>query len=107
HGPRAFGRREEMVFLGREISETKNYSEYYAEQIDNEVRELVDEAYRRALDTLTSHRETLDRVAQALMERETIEGAELKALLNGASSPALPEPTPSGSTPAPYPSPSL
>jgi cell division protease FtsH len=82
-GPRAFGRREELVFLGREITETKNYSEKIAEEIDEEIRELVDEAQRRALETLSQNKAILDALASALMRDETLEGEALEAILGG------------------------
>jgi cell division protease FtsH len=80
-GPRTFGRSEELVFLGREISETRNYSEKIAEEIDDEVRELIEEAQQRARAVLTEHRRLLDKLAAVLIEVETIEGEALKRLL--------------------------
>ncbi|MCH7997907.1 MAG: ATP-dependent zinc metalloprotease FtsH [Chloroflexi bacterium] len=80
-GPRTFGRKEEMVFLGREISETRNYSEKVAEEIDEEVRHIVDEAYKSATYQLTKHRDKLEQLVKALREEETIEGETLQAIL--------------------------
>ena len=80
-GPRTFGRKEEMVFLGREISETRNYSEKVAEEIDEEVRHIVDEAYKSATYQLTKHRDKLEQLVKVLREEETIEGATLQAIL--------------------------
>ena len=80
-GPRTFGRKEEMVFLGREISETRNYSEKVAEEIDEEVRHIVDEAYKSATYQLTKHRDKLEQLVKVLREEETIEGAALQAIL--------------------------
>jgi len=79
-GPRTFGRKEELVFLGREISEQRDYSEKVAEEIDEEVRLIIDEAYARAKQILTDARLKLDQLAQRLIEDETIEGEELEAL---------------------------
>jgi cell division protease FtsH len=93
-GPRAYGRREELVFLGREITETKNYSEKVAEEIDNEIHAIISEAYQRAEQTLRERRVILDTLAQALMTRETIEGDELLAILEGAPASSPSEPTP-------------
>ncbi|MDW8252820.1 MAG: ATP-dependent zinc metalloprotease FtsH [Chloroflexota bacterium] len=93
-GPRAYGRREELVFLGREITETKNYSEKVAEQIDNEIHALIDEAYQRAEQVLRERRAILDTLAQTLMTRETIEGEELLAILEGTSTTSPSEPMP-------------
>jgi cell division protease FtsH len=80
-GPLTFGDREEMVFLGREIAEQRNYSEEVAEEIDHEVRRLIDEAYRRARDILVSYRQKLDAIAHRLIEIETIEREEFEAIL--------------------------
>jgi cell division protease FtsH len=79
-GPRTFGKREEMVFLGREISEQRNYSEKVAEEIDEEVRRIVDEAYQSARTVLVEKRAKLDQIAKHLIEVETIEGETLEAL---------------------------
>ncbi|PJF31297.1 MAG: cell division protein FtsH [Candidatus Thermofonsia Clade 1 bacterium] len=80
-GPMIFGQKEEMVFLGREIAEQRDYSEAIAEIIDEEVKKIVDEAYQRALAVLTEHREELERVAQRLMEVETIDYEEFMQLM--------------------------
>jgi cell division protease FtsH len=79
-GPRTFGRREELVFLGREISEQRNYSEKVAEEIDEEVRRIVDRAYQSARKVLVEKRAKLDQIAKHLIEVETIEGEALAAL---------------------------
>jgi cell division protease FtsH len=81
-GPRTFGRKEEMVFLGREISEQRNYSEKVAEEIDDEVRRIVDRAYETSRKTLTENRGKLDTVVKVLLEEETIEGEALQAILS-------------------------
>jgi cell division protease FtsH len=81
-GPRTFGKTEEMVFLGREISETRNYSEKIAEEIDDEVRRLIEEAQERARNVLKEHRDVLDKLAGVLLEVETLEGETLTRLLN-------------------------
>ncbi len=77
-GPRTFGRREELVFLGREINETRDYSEKLAEEIDAEVKRIIDHAYKVAKEILTHHKDILHRLAQLLLERETLEGQELQ-----------------------------
>jgi cell division protease FtsH len=79
-GPRTFGRKEELVFLGREISETKNYSEKVAEEIDEEIRFLIDRAHKTAREVLTRNRSKLDQIARKLIEDETIEGEVLEEL---------------------------
>jgi cell division protease FtsH len=80
-GPRTFGQKEELVFLGREITEQRDYSEEVARQIDSEVKRIVDTAYGRAMSILKEHRDKLDNLAKRLIEVETIEGPELQALL--------------------------
>jgi len=81
-GPRTFGRKEEMIFLGREISEQRNYSEKVAEEIDDEVRSIVDQAYQSATKQLTKHRDKLEQLVKVLREEETIEGEALQAILD-------------------------
>src|SRR6266511_3001968 len=82
-GPRTFGRKEELVFLGREISEQRNYSEKVAEEIDEEIRQIIDKAYQTAKKLLTDNRKRLDSMVTVLLEQETIEGDALTALLTG------------------------
>ncbi len=83
-GPRTFGRKEELVFLGREISEQRNYSEKVAEEIDEEVRQIIDRAYQTAKKILTEYRAKLNQIVQVLLEEETIEGETLAAVLRSA-----------------------
>jgi cell division protease FtsH len=82
-GPLAFGKKEEMVFLGREISEQRNYSDEVAAKIDAEVREIIDNAYSRAKEALTTQRAVLDRLAALLIEKETVEAEEFESLFEG------------------------
>jgi cell division protease FtsH len=84
-GPMIFGQKEEMVFLGREIAEQRDYSEAVAQIIDEEVKKIVDEAYQRALNVITEHREELERVAQRLIEVETIDHDEFLQLMGETS----------------------
>jgi cell division protease FtsH len=93
-GPLAFGKKDEMVFLGREISEQRNYSDEVAAKIDAEVRRIIDEAYARAKEALTKHREVLDRLAALLVEKETIEAEEFESLFEGILPPRSGGPTP-------------
>ena len=93
-GPLTFGKKEEMIFLGREISEQRNYSDEVAAKIDAEVREIIDRAFGRAKEALTSHREVLDRLAALLVEKETIEHDEFEALFEGVLPPRSGGPTP-------------
>jgi len=80
-GPLTYGRSEELVFLGREISETRNYSEATAEAIDREVRAIVAEELGRARRVLTENRKLLDKLANALLQVETLQDPELTQIL--------------------------
>ena len=93
-GPLTFGRKEEMIFLGREISEQRNYSDEVAAKIDAEVREIIDRAYDRAKEALTAQREVLDKLAALLVEKETIEHEEFESLFEGVLPPRSSGPTP-------------
>ena len=79
-GPLAFGKREEMIFLGREIGEQRNYSDDVARKIDEEVRAIIDRAYLRATEVLTTHKDRLTQLAEALVAKETIEPEEFEAM---------------------------
>jgi cell division protease FtsH len=79
-GPLQYGQKEELIFLGREISEQRDYSEAVAEKIDDEVRKIVEESYALAKRLLTQYREKLDTVANKLLEVETISREEFEAL---------------------------
>ncbi|MBA2446460.1 MAG: ATP-dependent zinc metalloprotease FtsH [Chloroflexi bacterium] len=94
-GPVALGHKEELVFLGREIGEQKNYSEKVAEAIDEEIRRLIDEGYEEAIRILAEKREILDNLAETLVRWETIEGDTLERIFSGESSESIgPAPTP-------------
>jgi cell division protease FtsH len=92
-GTVALGHKEELVFLGREIGEQKNYSEKTAEAIDEEIRRLIDEGYAQAIQIITEHRDVLDRFAKALIQFETLDGENLERVFRG-------EPPLEGGTPA-------
>jgi len=79
-GPMVYGQKDEMVFLGKEFTEQRDYSESVAEKIDQEVKQLVWESYDRAKEILKDHREVLDTIASKLLEQETIEAAELNEI---------------------------
>ncbi len=81
-GPRTFGKREEMVFLGREISEERDYGDKVAEEIDDEVKELIDGAYHRAKDIISEHKTKLVKLAEFLIEHESVSGENLNRLFN-------------------------
>jgi cell division protease FtsH len=83
-GPLTFGQREEMIFLGREITRHQDYSEQTAVEIDQEVRRLVMENYNRAKEIISTHLQTLHKLAYALLEREVLDGAEIDEIIQGA-----------------------
>ncbi|MFN2200240.1 MAG: ATP-dependent zinc metalloprotease FtsH [Caldilineaceae bacterium] len=83
-GPLQFGQQDEMVFLGRELAEQRDYSEEVAEQIDDEVQHIVNDAYRRVRGMLSANRDKLHAVAEALLERETLDRDEFEAVFTGA-----------------------
>ena len=80
-GPVALGRQQGNVFLGREIASDRDFSDETAAAIDEEVRNLVDQAYRRAKDVLVSNKHILDKLAQMLIEKETVDSDEFQDLL--------------------------
>jgi cell division protease FtsH len=82
-GPLAFGKKEEQIFLGREIAQHRDYSEDTAIQIDHEVKRIVEESFGRASKTLEDNRDTLIRLAEALLEYETLDGWEIEAIIKG------------------------
>jgi cell division protease FtsH len=82
-GPLAFGQREEMVFLGRDLGEQRNYSEEVAGEIDEEVHRIVSTAYAKATAILTAHREDMVKLAEYLKEVETIDGDDIDRILKG------------------------
>ena len=82
-GLRVYGERQEMVFLGREISEQRDYSDAIAEQIDREVNEIIEIEYKRVHKLMTANRDKLDLIANQLLEVETLDMQEFADLLNG------------------------
>ncbi|HYC07506.1 MAG TPA: ATP-dependent zinc metalloprotease FtsH [Candidatus Binatia bacterium] len=123
-GPLAFGKRDELVFLGREIGEQRNYSDDIARQIDEEVRSIIDRGYTRAMDVLVTHRDRLQALAEKLVAEETVDSDAFEAMFSDlppkenthGGTPVLPaaDPVPSaqnapgapaGPSPAPAPSP--
>ena len=120
-GPRTFGKREEMVFLGREISEQRDYSDKIAETIDQEVHEIIDDAYESARKVIAEYMPKLKQLSEYLIAYETIEVDELDKLWEtppdsgddtqpesgdgGVVDPLPPTPTPPVSSAPPAPSP--
>ena len=81
-GPRTLGKREETVFLGREVSEQKDYSEKIAGLIDEEVREVIFNSYEKSKNLIKNNVKTLNNVVDYLIVNETIEGEKLENLLS-------------------------
>jgi cell division protease FtsH len=110
-GPLAVGDKEQEIFLGREFAQRREISERTAQMVDDEVKRLVDEAYARATTILMENRELLDRIAAALLDRETIDREDLDNLVKNLplpprslppvdSAPASPTPPKPGVAPA-------
>jgi len=105
-GPLTFGKKEEAIFLGREIAQHRDYSEDTAIRIDREVHAIVSSGYGRARNILETNRDALERVAQALLDREVLDATELKLLMEGKPLPEKP-PTPPAAPPVPAKEPQL
>lgn len=91
-GPLTFGKREEQIFLGREIAQHRDYSEETARLIDEEVRAIVLKAENRAMEILTRNRALLDKVAEALLEKEVLDGHQLDEIIGAAGPENVMEP---------------
>jgi cell division protease FtsH len=100
-GPLAYGKKDEAIFLGREITQHRDYSEDTAIQIDKEVKRIVNSGYENAKRLLSNNRDTLERIAQALLEREVIDANEVKMLMEGKPLPEKPRTPPPQAPPAP------
>jgi len=88
-GPLAYGKKEEQIFLGREIAQHRDYSEHTAIEIDEEVKRIVSDNYERAKRLIRERKETLDRLTKALLEKETLDGPEIDAIVNGNGQPVV------------------
>jgi cell division protease FtsH len=88
-GPLTFGKKEEQIFLGREIAQHRDYSEATAVKIDAEVQKLVGNGYRAAKEILSSNRDVLERIAHALIEREVLDAAQIKMIIEGQELPKI------------------
>jgi cell division protease FtsH len=106
-GPLTFGKKEEQIFLGREIAQHRDYSEDTAIKIDGEVRNIINSGYNRARNILETYREALERVAQALLDREVLDAVELKLLIEGKPLPDKIPPPPPAAPPVPAKEPQL
>ena len=107
-GPLTFGKKEEAIFLGREINQHRDYSEDTAIKIDGEVRSIVTTGYDKARNILETRRDTLERIAQALLDREVLDATELRLLMEGKPLPdKIPPPASPPRVPAEQPQISL
>jgi cell division protease FtsH len=112
-GPLSFGKRDELVFLGREIGEQRNYSDEVAKTIDEEVRAIIDHAYERAMEVLVKHRDKLTALAEKLVAEETVDSDEFEKFFSdlppkqstGDTRPAVVGPGQPTPAPAPNPQP--
>jgi len=91
-GPLTFGKKEEQIFLGREIAQHRDYSEATAIKIDEEVRRIVSDGYKRAKNVLAENHETLVKIALALLEREVLDANEIKMIIEGKELPKITAP---------------
>jgi cell division protease FtsH len=88
-GPMSFGKKEQEVFLGRDIGQSRDFSDDTARQIDAEVKKFVDNAYKSAYDLLDANHDIMHRMAEALLERETLDAAEIKLIIAGQELPPM------------------
>ncbi len=89
-GPLNYGKNEEHIFLGREIARNRDFSEQTAQGIDEELKELVDKCYTRAKNLISKHIESLHALANALLEKEVLDGQEIDSIIRVANAPGLP-----------------
>jgi cell division protease FtsH len=92
-GPLTFGKKEEQIFLGREINQHRDYSEATAIRIDEEVRRLIGQGYSTAKEILAGNHDIVDRMAAALLEREVIDSNDIRLIMEGKELPKLQPPS--------------
>jgi cell division protease FtsH len=95
-GPLAYGKNQQEIFLGRDLATQRDFSEDTAIKIDQEVKRFVMTAFQRAKDIISSNRDGLTRIAEALLEREVLDASEVKLLLEGKPLPERPKAPPPG-----------
>jgi cell division protease FtsH len=91
-GPLNFGKREEQIFLGREIAQHRDYSELTAQKIDEEVRNIVTTAHKKTSQLINDHLDTLHKMANALLEKETLDGNDIDEIMGDTGKPVKEEP---------------
>jgi cell division protease FtsH len=106
-GPLAFGKNQQEIFLGRDLATSRDFSEATAIKIDLEVKKFVNTAYQKAKDTLTTHRDALVRIAEALLVREALDVNDVKLLIEGKPLPERARVEPPGLPPQPETTPVL
>jgi cell division protease FtsH len=99
-GPLTFGKKEEQIFLGREIAQHQDYSEDTAERIDQEVKRFITDNYDRARKTLSEHLASLQKIAAELLTREVLDGEQVRRIVAGLPLEELKPATSAGQTPA-------
>jgi cell division protease FtsH len=99
-GPLTFGKKEEQIFLGREIAQRSDFSEDTAVKIDREVKRIVSEAHERAYKLIVAHRTQVEKMADELLQREVLDGEQVRRIISGLP---LEEPLPQRPEPAPQP----
>ena len=92
-GPRAYGANSGPIFLGRDMGEVRDYSEQYAEEIDNEVKRILQTGYQRAKNLLSENRQRMEQLVEILMERETLDSAEFVEIMEGTHPGLQPAPS--------------
>ena len=92
-GPITFGKKEEQIFLGREINQHRDFSEETAQHIDKEVRQLVDAGYQSAVQILSGNKDIMHRMSAALLEREVLDANEIKMIIEGKELPPIKMPS--------------
>ena len=95
-GPLTFGKKEEQIFLGREISQHRDYSELTAQKIDQEVRDIVTGCYDKTTNLIKENLDTLNMMAKALLERETLDVGNIDEIMNGTYEPRKAPGVPAG-----------
>jgi cell division protease FtsH len=90
-GPMTFGKKEEQIFLGREIAQHRDYSEMTAQKIDEEVRKIITDGYADTSQLIKDNIDVLHRMANALLEKETLNGSDIDAIIAGKEESAQPE----------------
>jgi cell division protease FtsH len=99
-GPLTFGKKEEQIFLGREIAQHQDYSEDTAERIDQEVKRFITDNYDRARRTLTEHLASLQKIAAELLTREVLDGEQVRRIVAGLPLEVVKPASPAGTAPA-------